>query len=236
MEPLRLTWELSSPMASGPHPLHLDGLLAYAIVEEAIVNGSIGDRDPRTLREVATGPLPLGRDERDGHWCWQASVLRPRDGARGHSMRYWTRRTDEEDYAARAEAGQIHGRFKFPKKEPYGHAVHTDRGLFKQLFKFFPVQDVPVVEAWCIGDMEHIDALLHPDSGYVTHIGAKTRMGLGKVKSFTVERDPLALTNWKRRVTPWPQDGAVATELAARPPYWAIENRQMAWVDPVLLT
>jgi len=235
MEPLRLTWTLAAPMVASPHPLHLDGLLAYAQTEETLAGISIAERDARTLREVATAPLPLGREERDGLWCWQASVLRPRDGVLGQSMRYWTRKTDPEDYARRIASGQIEARINVPLK-PYERIIDMQRGTLKQLYKFFPIRDVPTVEAWCIGDKDRIEELLAPDSGYVTHLGGKARMGFGKVRSFTIERDQEALSQWQRRAMPWPQAGAALTELAVRPPYWAAESRQMAWIDPELLT
>jgi CRISPR type IV-associated protein Csf3 len=235
MEPLRLTWTLAAPLVASPHPLHLDGLLAYAQTEETLAGLSIDDRDPRALREVATAPLPLGREERDGLWCWQASVLRPRDGVLGQSMRYWTRKTDSEDFARRVGNGQIDLRVSVPLT-PYERVIDVQRDELKQLYKFFPIRDVPAVEAWCIGDKDRIEELLAVESGYVTHLGGKARMGFGKVRSFAIERDPEASSRWQRRATPWPQAGAAIAELAVRPPYWAPESRQLAWIAPELLT
>ncbi|WP_258570045.1 type IV CRISPR-associated protein Csf3 [Burkholderia sp. MBR-1] len=239
MVPLRLTWTLETPMVAGAHPLHLDALIAYAIVEEAIratgtAGAGTGMRDA-TVRELADSPLPLEREARGDAWCWKASAVVPVGDPGPHSMRFWTRKTDAYDMAHRIEAGQIEGRYRFPLK-PYAYKVDTVRGLFKQQFKFFPVRQIEQVQAWCVGDEDRLLDLLAPETGYVTHLGSKGRMGYGRIGTLHIEQDPTAGERWKRRVLPWPHDGAELVQMATRPPYWAIENRVAAYVVPELLT
>ncbi|WP_420213420.1 type IV CRISPR-associated protein Csf3 (plasmid) [Burkholderia aenigmatica] len=234
MVPLKLTWTLATPMVAGAHPLHLDALIAFAITEEGLRALGKDARDHRTLFEFAQSPLPLEREQRGDAWCWKASAITP-DGDPGpHSMRFWTRKTDAYDMARRIESGQIEGRYRFPLK-PYAYKVDTVRGLFKQQFKFFPVRQVARLQAWCIGDEDRLLDLLAPESGYVTHLGGKGRMGYGRIASFHIERDSDASERWKRRVLPWPHDGAELVRMATRPPYWAIETRADAYVCPDLL-
>lgn len=234
MTPLRLTWTLQTPMVAGAHPLHLDALIAYAIVEEALRAPGPGARVSTTMRELAAAPLPLERAQQGDAWCWKASALVPAGNPGGHSMRFWTRKTDAYDMARRIEAGQIHGRYRFPLK-PYSYKVDTVRGLFKQSFKFFPIREIFEVQAWCIGEADRLLDLLAPETGYITHLGAKARMGYGRIGSFGIDVDDAAVQMWERRVLPWPHERAEQVQMAIRPPYWAIENQAMAYVLPDLL-
>ncbi|MFP3637827.1 type IV CRISPR-associated protein Csf3 [Paraburkholderia sp. SIMBA_054] len=233
LEPLKLTWQLASPIVVGAHPLHLDSLVAWAQTQEALAAMSVEEAaaSKANIRELATRPLPLGREERDGKWVWQASAVRS-SGPSTHAIRYWTRKTDLYDHASRVEAGQIDGRFSLPLK-PHSHSPKLDtvRGPFKQQFKFYPVKSVSTVEAWCIGDKERLLELLVT---HVTHVGAKGRMGHGAVVRCDIEHDPHAVHRWQERVLPWPHEGAESLQLAVHPPYWAPEHLGPAWARPEL--
>ena len=138
-------------------------------------------------------------------------------------MRYWTRKTDALDLSRRIEAGQIQGRYKFPLK-PYAYKIDTVRGLFKQHFKFYPVRQITKAVAWCMGDPDELGNLLDPSSGLVTALGAKARMGHGRISSFVITPDERACEMWKRRVLPWEVEGAVPVRMAVHPPYWDVAN------------
>lgn len=250
MKPLRLTWTLQSPMVVSAHPLHLDALVAYAMFEEALRNADadaddniVGRGDvSRTLGNLASQPLPLGRavdsTSPEETWCWQASAILPLGAQGPHSTRFWTRKTDPYDYSRRVAAGAVEGRFRLGEQKgakPYAYVVDTQRGIFKQQYKFFPMRHVTQVQAWCIGDEDQLVHLLSPETGYVTHLGGKARMGFGRIGDFTIEYDSEAEALWQRRVLPWAHDGAVQVEMAVRPPYWAIDTRGPAWVQPDLL-
>lgn len=225
MQPLRLEWTLATPMVAGAHPLHLDALAAYAVTERSLRDGMV------TQGRIAdlANELPLQRASQLGTWCWKASALTLEGGQ--HSMRYWTRKTDTDDVARRIEAGQIDGRYKFPLK-PYAIKVDTVRGLFKQQFKFYPVRQIAKAVAWCVGDPDELGELLDPAAGLVTALGAKSRMGHGRIASLEITIDERANDLWQRRVMPWPVEGGAPVRMAVRPPYWQVENVVDAYVNP----
>lgn len=240
LQGLRLTWQLGSPVVMGAHPIHVDSLLAYAQVQETLEDMGLrrdageeyAQASDALIRELAERPLPLARDERDGLWVWKASAIRPAEGACAHALRHWTRRTDPYDHANRIEAGQLDGRFSLPLK-PYSQKLDTQRGAFKQIFKFYPVKDVEFVHAWVVGDRDRIEELLSHHR-FVTNLGSKARMGHGRVIDFKIVSDPSAETRWQERVLPWDHDGAEQLQLATHPPYWAPENVGLAWARPDL--
>lgn len=241
MVPLRFEWGLSSPLAGMALPLHLDALVAFAMTEQALNAGEVSD-DIRSLAK----DLPLSKLTRDGEWVWQASALRPSDAPRqgvvGHETRLWTRKTDEYDYAERVVSGQIATRLiKFDKAgnplamKPFTGNIDTQRGLMKNHFQFIPARRVNRVVAWCVGDEDRLLELLHPDSGLVTHIGARGRSGFGQIVDFHYEHDESAYQQSYKRVLPWQETGTVEITAACHNPYWAIENRRTCYVDPGIL-
>jgi CRISPR type IV-associated protein Csf3 len=224
LKPLRLTWTLATPIVVGAYPLHLDALVAFAMAAQGKEN------DLASWDENATLKLPLQVAKHDGIDCWMASGLTPVVPAE-HAMRFWTRKTDQYDYAVRMEAQQFDVKTKWPLK-PYGIKIDTLRGTFKQMFKFFPVKSVNQLQAWCVGDEDVLAELLSPESGYLTYLGSKTRMGMGRISQFDIVDDASAILNWKNRVMPWAEPGYVEVEAAAKMPYWAPGNRTTAWVNP----
>ena len=227
MTPLKLTWKLATPIVVGAYPLHLDGLIGFAVAQEK----RQADLSSAWVKSVDLD-LPLEREVRNGLDCWKASVLLPVEPGE-HSMRFWTRRSDPYDYAVRLKAGQLDVKTKFPLK-PYGIRFDTARGTFKQMFKFFPVRSVSELLAWCVGDMDRLTELLSPEAGFITYLGPKTRMGFGRIVDFTIEVDARAHAKWLNRVLPWPEKGCVSVEAAIKMPYWELSNRGPAWVNPDL--
>lgn len=227
MTPLRLTWTLATPIVVGAYPLHLDGLIGFALAQE------MRQADPlSSWIESVDLELPLEREVRGKLGCWKASVLLPSEPSE-HSMRFWTRKSDPYDYAVRLEAGQLDVKTKFPLK-PYRMQFDTARGTFKQMFKFFPVRSVTELSAWCVGDLNRLSELLAPEAGYITYLGPKSRMGFGRIVQFDIEVDESAEAKWMSRVLPWPEDGCVPVEAATTMPYWEPLNRGPAWVNPDL--
>jgi len=228
MQALRLTWELASPIVASANPFHLDAIVMFAVAQEtAFASGGVVD-------ETLQLDIPIEQAIQGNLSCWKASALLAVEPGE-HAMRFWTRKSDAYDYAQRMEAGHLKSRAKFPLvKESYSQKFDTVRGGFKQMFKHYPVREVKAIQAWCIGDMDRLTELLAPDAGYITYLGAKARMGHGRVKSFAIDVDENAHEFWKRRILPWEQPGYVQIEAAVRPPYWDLKNRQLAWVDPAI--
>lgn len=226
MRPLKLTWKLATPIVVSAYPLHLDGLIAYAMSAEGKQTDFAAWDDHAALN------LPLELAVDGELRCWRASALVPTVPGE-HSMRFWTRKSDPYDFANRLEAGHLDVKTKFPLK-PYGIKFDTVRGTFKQMFKFFPVRSVSEVQAWCVGNMDRIQELLDPNSGYVTYLGSKSRMGFGRIVDFQIEEDDAAREKWISRVMPWHMANTVKVEAATCMPYWDPNNRTDAWIDPSL--
>jgi CRISPR type IV-associated protein Csf3 len=223
---IRITWELATPIVAGGYPLHLDALVAYAVAKEGM------QANPEKWQPNAILDLPLQAQRNGDVVCYQASALIPSTPGE-HGMRFWTRRTNTQAYAGAVEDGQVRSKSKFPLK-PYGMKIDTVRGTFKQMFKFYPVRQVRTLQAWCIGDLDRLAELLQPESGLINYIGAKGRMGHGRVMNFDIQSDDSAVEKWTQRVLPWPKDGYIPVQAAAAPPYWDVSNRTDAWIHPDL--
>jgi CRISPR type IV-associated protein Csf3 len=224
LKPLKLTWTLATPIVVSAYPLHLDALIGFALAAEG------QQRDLASWDMNAKLNLPLERAQKGELQCWKASALLPTEPGE-HSMRFWTCKSDPYDYAKRLEAGQLDVTTKFPLK-PYGIVFDQQRGTFKQMFKWTPVRSVKQVLAWCIGDLDRIAELLAPESGFISYLGARTRMGYGRITDFNIEIDESANDSWKSRVLPWEEAGCIEVEAATEPPYWELNNRTRAWINP----
>lgn len=236
MKPLRVRWRLTSPIATGGYPIHLDALIAYAQTELALRMAAMTGHGLEAPIRSLGDRLPLESETRDGQTVWKASALIPTETAElGHGMRFWTRKTDPFDYTDRFSKGHLMLRGVPGQLKPNALKIDTQRGLLKNGYKFYSVKQVTELEAWCIGDEEALRELLDPECGSpIQSIGARGRSGLGTIESFLLEQDPSANERWQQRVLPWPHEGAVQAEMATRPPYWDQMNKTVAYVNPAI--
>ena len=233
--PLRVSWRMATPWVPPAFGLHFDGLLAWAVVQEALVRGA----PPAAYEELLT-QLPLARHVTPAGTCWQASLVRPVK-ILGSERRYMTAKTPVEfigQYEERAKASlRQRG---LPDKLKGGAGVDTVRGFFKAAAFYVPLQHVAVLEAYCIGDPDRISELLDR----VKSIGAKGRCGFGSVAEiidadgkllpdFSVEEDTAALTRWRYRVLPEvsaeEQADYIPVQARLVPPYWEGVDVQLAY-------
>jgi CRISPR type IV-associated protein Csf3 len=70
MKPFRVTWRLSQPVCLSERPLHLDALLAWARVREAVDAGMTARQALSTQDD-----LPLERAVKGDSQVWMASAL-----------------------------------------------------------------------------------------------------------------------------------------------------------------
>lgn len=236
LAPLKITFYLDTPMQRSGYPIHLDALLAYAQTQSRLAGIDPNDVPQGRLRELAEA-LPLAKAEQGAQWVWKASALIPED--RGEkSVRMWTRKTDTEDFAKRAASGQleigVRTQNALKAHKLYAGTIDTARGLLKNMFEFYPVEQIHRLTAWCVGDINEIESLLAPEAGWITHIGKRTRVGHGRVKAVTVEEHDEAMEKWKLRVLPWAEPGYEPIQAALRPPYWAVENRGLGYCPDVV--
>lgn len=237
LSPLKIIFRLGTPMVPSAYPIHLDALVAYALTRSRlgeIDDGADADENVRVL----ASRLPFAKHEQDGEWVWKASALIP-VGVKERSVRMWTRKTNAYDFAVRAANNglMIGARTKnmLDAGVKFAGGIDTARGLLKNQFDFYPVEAVSEMHAWCIGDINEIEALLAPESGLLTHLGKRSRVGHGQIESVDIEVCEEATQKWRDRVLPWREnEHCVPIQAAFRPPYWAAENRGNAFV-PVTL-
>jgi CRISPR type IV-associated protein Csf3 len=231
MKPLRVEFDLATPIALPSMPIHLDALLAYAVTEDAIE--ALGnDQGQAMIRDLADNFLPdiLGRHEAPEGTTWQASALTP-EGIGESWQCMWTRKTDPYDYAMRLKDGTIASRAKWPLK-PYALIIDTVRGPMKNSFEFYGVRDIKRLKAWCIGEEEAIRDVLE---SRIRWIGKRGKNDHGRVIAVRVAEDDAAMEKWKLRILPWQEPGYVPVQAAHKPPYWAIENRTLSYLPPEIL-
>lgn len=209
MKPLRVQITLDAPVASGAFPRLLDGLLAWCATQDALTLANDED-DPRPLRELGND-LPLERVPVSGGGLWKASAWMPVGRVLGDGQldplsvsgatqsRKLVRRSDVDEIAYLMGEGFISSRgFKPHDHKPFAMQLSTDKGLLKNSLVTYSLKMVHAVEAWCIGDQDMIEMLLM----HAEFIGAKRRLGHGKVRSTLVEEDERAAHLWALRPLP----------------------------------
>lgn len=206
MVPLRIECKLSTPWAPPAIALHLDGLIAWSLVEAARATRA---DEPDYASIIAD--LPFQRHE-SGVWC--ASVFSVVN-YHGQERRYLTAKTPIEHMASMIQKGFI--------EEGGPSTFDTVRGPLKAGQGYFNLEHAEGLRAWCIGDPDLIlDALAR-----VTAVGIKTRSGFGTLLPYAegelwrVEEDPQAEDLWKHRCAPvqLTEDMMQGTG-AFQPPYW----------------
>lgn len=236
MKPLRVTIKLAEPIAASTFPRLLDGLLAHCAVEDALTFCD-DENDQRPLRELGD-ELPLQRVEGCAEKVWKASAFMPvgritddcsvdHFSVTGHTqIRKLIRRSDVHEIARLTGLGFIPARGFDPDKPKHGAIqLDTARGLLKESAITYALKHVHAIEAWCIGEQDHIEALLT----HVEFLGAKRRLGHGKVQSIEVVEDERANRLWELR--PLPMDAKTSSAAPAcldripaflppRAPYW----------------
>lgn len=221
--PLRIEWNLASPWCPPEHGLHLDGLIGYALKEEAESQGVQIENFQSLLAD-----LPFEKHVAPSGWVWKASYVRPVE-VLGSERRYLTAKTAAQQLAERMVDGRMLGRTLAK--------IDTVRGPFLNSALWYTLEHAPRLVAWCVGDPERILSLLDR----VTHIGKRGRIDHGRVAmrarsdraegglDYTVDEDEVALDRWKLRLMPEPVEGYIQVASRLRPPYWAGESQQMCW-------
>lgn len=214
MLPLRVEWKLTGPWCPPAYPIHLDGLVAWAVVARKM-GANIGD--DADFDEMQSD-LPF---ERDGE-VWKASIVRPRRVLHAE-RRLMTCRTPELLLSDLSEQDKLHGR-KMTK-------IDTVRGPLKNAAFYSTAQTVDGLVAWCVADPDALADLL----GDIKAIGKRRRLGFGHVAvdGLSIVDDPSAHELWRRRNLPArPADGGETyVEIINRltPPYWRTDGRRVVW-------
>lgn len=239
MKPLRVEIHLVEPIVPSSFPRLLDGLLAHCAVEDALTYAD--ESDTRALRELGDN-LPLAQVDHCDVKVWKASGFMPigRITAAGAvdplsvsgptHLRMMNRKSDVFEIARLTGLGFLPSRGIDLKNPQHGALkLDTGRSLLKESHITYPLKLVHAVEAWCIGDRDHIEALL----AHVEFLGAKRRLGHGKVRCIRVVEDTRAEQLWALRPLPHglarPSTAQPCQEVApfllpAHAPYWDSRN------------
>lgn len=209
MSPIKVTFRFRSPVVRDTeYPIHLDGLLAWCVMDAATASGNDDPwADADDLASV------LGVESGAGGWVWQASALHFTPQSE-RFMASFVRRADPVAYMAGMDRQAI--RMRQPRS-----VLVTSSGQDRAYHVMYPYQWMERCEAWCVGDADKIRDLLTRLSG----IGKMTRNGYGAIESFDVECDDDAEWRWRIRALPLGVPMAESVEYAPaiqclRPPYW----------------
>lgn len=222
MEPLHIEFTLAGPWAPPAFGTHFDGLIAHAIVRDAL--SCEGLANPENERQFADMicELPFEKYESPAGWCWKASKLQA-VGYHGQQRRYLTAKTPVGDMARAIGNGTV--------ETKGGSIIDTVRGIGKNSALYYTLEHAQKLQAWCIGERDSLEYLLQQ----IDAIGVKTRIGHGALvpypdgRLFKITADESATEKWKTRNLPdrlvddmYPDVGAI------QPPYW--KNKVYCWM------
>lgn len=213
MKPIRISFQLRTPMIVPPGPKTLDAVLSWAAVRQAEF---AGEPDPLLLQHE-TG---LSRHQVGDEWCPMASYFESMGASPAEPFHY-IKRQKLQDYTDAWLNGVI-------KKRPAFDAQRgsTKAGLYMQSSRW-----VDQLTAWAVVDDEARFTSLLP---WVTHIGKLHHHDAGAVKSFEVIDDETAQQRWANRPIPLGSDAATPNHVMAtsclRSPYWKRSEFQPALV------
>jgi len=226
MQPLKVTFTMAAPVAVGPHLVHLDGLLGYAVVEQEYDNAEGGDELTQSSLDAAVGKLPL---EQEAHpnspdWrVWKASYLIPdSQSPETRSHLFQTQSVNEPLLVGLFDSGAVLNRKA---------VIDTARGLLKSSTWTVTTELYRRFTAYCVGDADEIRHLL---TNYIDAIGPRRRGGHGRIERIrppgsaywderpAIEVEPYAPAAdlWKLRNMPWPLDGYAPIQGRAELPYY----------------
>ncbi len=212
MTAFRVLWRLSQPVCLGDRLLHLDALLAWARVREAVASGT-------TAKEAlkAQEDLPLERAIKGDSQVWKASALVFKFRSTPFLVQM-TRRTSREELAF------ARGRIMTTRR----NLISQGSGPFKDYDLRIACQWVDKVEAYGVGDIAAVGLLLKQ----VSALGRLTRNGWGTISDMQIIPDNEAQQKWCYRTLPsafertewhYPGIGSV------KPPYWRREGWVSVW-------
>ena len=201
MTPLRIEIDLIGPVERPARPIHLDSLIANLMVTRDIPH----ETDVATIR-AHIDRLPLARTEIGGDWVWQASSV-AFDWTTPPMQEFATRAIRPEAIADVLNTGMITN-FRPDTK------IDTARGQLKSATYAHEFQWARAAVAYCVGDQAEIEDLLDG----MESIGARRRLGNGRVSAVRVVPDERATVLWKRRYLPQHADEGRMVEGAYRLP------------------
>ena len=201
MQPLKITLRTLKPVA-GNDALHLDGLLAKAVVIEAMKGAPLAD-----TKDAYWLPVPLALERTHlGLPAWQCNDFQAIDKAVGHT--HYHQRTDANPYDMPVTKATLSTKKK--RRMP-----PTSEGQYMSYRIPLQYTDADRWDCDCVGNREEILRLL----SYISFVGKKSSQGFGRVLSW--EAEPISSFSMTR---PTPISDARepfnASVMGWTPPYW----------------
>lgn len=216
MHPMRVRWTLSTPMIPPAGGIHLDGLLAHAVVRRTLgsdVTALAGEG--LSIRDVA-GRLPLEQYRTQGagddQWVWKASLIEL-DAHPANSHATITGKTSLDHMTRMFCAGQISGR---------GLQINTGSGPRRSYLLRYPMLNVREATAYAVGDIDAVADLL----GEIVGLGRKVVAGFGHIADCQVQPCAAEECRWWWRTMPHAEATVISAESFTpamgnlRSPYW----------------
>lgn len=169
--PLRVTAQLEAGVATGPHGIALDGLLA------SVLHSRTGPSPVPLIDVDEPDPidLPLARCGAGLDWHWAATNARAADGhGIPPDVRYWVSHLDDRDIEVLSPHGSL------PKV--LSHA----RGRYRSQYQPLLTTVCSALTWTAVGDVAAVADLLQE----IPAIGKRRAHGHGRVTSWTVTVDP----------------------------------------------
>ena len=208
-KPFVVTFTLANAMVEPKGPMALDALLSWASVRRA---ECAGHPQPFSVEH----DLPLERHSVGDAWCFKASNL-SFDWVGDRSRTVYTKRQQADDYIEAVMKGAM--------SEFMDGQFDNQRGYYKAGLFVEPLRFVEKAQAWGVGDIEEVKALLR----WIESLGKLRRHGRGRIAEVTVEEDARALDKWANRTlpvgSPHASEGSHARAIGALvSPYWKREK------------
>lgn len=222
MTPLQIECQFMNSWCPPVMPLHIDSLLAWATVDDALTNHPVLDDQSY---DVLSLDLPLAQHQfGDGRWVWKASMLHT-IGFVTQSRRYLTCRTPVQEMHEAVDSGFVSAKG--------GSSIDTSRGFAKNGQDYYTTEMAQGLVGWCVGDYDHTKYLLQQ----VSHLGAKRRLGMGELRPyddgsfFKITPLDAAETLWMRRASPEKIiEESILMTGNFKPPYFDRTRRDWCWV------
>lgn len=228
--PFRVDFHACAPVQMDYMSTHLDGLIAWAYLQEQMAAFTKGEIDvppnPADVNSELYCALPLKQE--NGVYC--SSMILPQE-ILGSSTRYFTRSSDATVLASIAiddretRCGVIRNQSRMNK-------IETARGELKTYLMQEQLCHSPVFCAYGIGEIGKVADLLQR---HVYGLGKNRAKGFGSLSRIEVFDDEDALEYWKLRALPEKGEGTVSVITPTRPPYWNKKIAQIAYIPKSVL-
>lgn len=233
MQAMKVTFKLAAPLfIDSEYPIHLDGLLAYACVQEMEL---AGEGDCWNKVDDHMGSI-LARTQGE-QWVWKASKLIV-SAASELMFLNQIRKSDPQMYfedlhsPANPSGVVVVGRTRkgaVKAFNPQTFKIDTGSGQLRGYQWLSASKWVHDITAYAVGDIQMVESYLHQHIHFVGKVG---RNGYGRIASIEVSAHD-GEEDWMQRVLPLSEPGkkgAVYAPVQAciRAPYWRKTDRVMA--------